>query len=76
VQDLPLFITVDEMVALFRVDRSTLENQRSTDAPPGNLGARIGKHYRYPVAKVQDYLETLGIPRTESARRILELVAD
>jgi hypothetical protein len=70
---LPLFLTVDEMVAVFRVSRSTIENQRAADTPPGNLGTRIGKHYRYPTAVVQDYLETLGVPRAESTRRILEV---
>jgi hypothetical protein len=71
VQDLPLFLSVDEVCALFRVDRSTIENQRAGGQPPGNLGIRIGKHYRYPVSAVLDYLETLGIPRGDSEAWIL-----
>jgi hypothetical protein len=76
VQDLPLFLSGDEVARLLGVDPSTIANTRARGEPPGGLGVRIGKRVRYPTGAVVAYLEGLGIDPAETARAIANLSAD
>jgi hypothetical protein len=77
VQNLPLVLLPGEVEQLLRMSRWTLKRQRDQGEPPGALAIRVGPRLlRYPTAAVQDYLETQGVSRAESGRRILELTSD
>lgn len=76
VQNLPLFLLPSEVEELLRMSRWTLKRQRDEGQPPGALAIQVGPRlFRYPTAAVQDYLETQGVSRDDTTRRIMELTA-
>ena len=76
VQELPMVLLPDEVEDLLQMSRWTLKRQRDDGEPPGALAIKVGPRLlRYPTTRIQDYLEEQGIPRGDSTRYILELVA-